>query len=538
MARSLTRHWRWLTGMTVLTLAAGFALPFAVKAPDLQEKRELAQFPALPTRPSDLAKFRKGVDAYVGDHFPARPHLIGGLNGLRLPLQVSGSDRVIVGRDGWLFYDDGTHLGAARNDPQMPAPDVRIWLEHLAGRSEALAKQGVPYLIVAAPQKETIYPQMGPAWYAGPDPDRPALLLSRWAAQSGAGQVLYPHDAIARATGWGMKTYSRNDTHWTGLGAYEAYAAIIGRLQAMGFKEAARPLTDFRELPAEPFDSRDLALMLGVASFVKVDFPQFEDPKVSGTLNIVYLSDNRDWTGPRVIDTGQAGKPVLLITVDSFSNALLPFLYSHFSRLIVAHNQDGSWREDLIARFKPDLVMLEVVESGLPASLNPAPPASADAVARIAKVSAGPRVTPKSKPAKPVTSSSWRATNAPDDLHGREANDTINGLDGDDTIRGGRGGDLLHGGRGNDWMSGDRGDDTLWGDEGADTFHSFSAAGIDKIMDFSIAEGDWVLLDAGSTFTVVQKGPDAVIEMAGGAQVILVGVQAASLKPGSVVVSH
>ena len=38
----------------------------------------LAAAPAWPQRLADLAAFRKAADAYVADHFPSRPHLIGG----------------------------------------------------------------------------------------------------------------------------------------------------------------------------------------------------------------------------------------------------------------------------------------------------------------------------------------------------------------------------------------------------------------------------------------------------------------------------
>lgn len=540
MARNLTNHWRWLTGLTVLTLAAGFAAPSWIKPPDLKERRALATFPDWPKRPADLAAFRKGVDSYVADRFPARPYLIAGLNTLRAPFGVSGSERVIIGRDGWLFYDNDTHLGAARNDPALSSADIRAALTTLAGRTEAAAQKGARYLVVVPPQKETVYPQMGPLWYGGPDPARPAAMLPRFAEASQAGEVLYLHDALAQPTRWGLKTFSRHDTHWTGLGAYEGYAALMRRLQALGLAEGPRPLTDFREITAPARRPHDLAQMLGGVGFAKIDFPQFGDPAAELTMTTTYLTPNQTWTGPRVIDTGQTGKPVVLITLDSFSNALLPFLYSHFSRLILAHNQDGPWREDLIDRFKPDLVILEVVESGLPALLiAPAHPASAAAQDRIAAMMADPP-----RPDGVIPPGLHRTGGGADDdlagkrgddtLDGRAGNDTLDGQGGDDQERGGRGNDLVRGGPGDDWLAGDRGNDTLWGGAGADIFHSFAEAGVDRVMDFSVLEGDRVELEPGTAYAVRQDGADTVIEMQGGGRVILVGVAAKTLRPGSI----
>lgn len=116
-----------------------------------------------------------------------------------------------------------------------------------------------------------------------------------------------------------------------------------------------------------------------------------------------------------------------------------------------------------------------------------------------------------------------------DIVYGNLGNDTGDGGSGDDIIRGGQGDDLLFGSAGNDWISGDRGNDTLTGGAGADTFNTFGDAGTDRVLDFSRAEGDRVRLDPGSTYTVSQVGSDTVINVTGGAQLILVGVSQSGL---------
>ncbi|MEW5688267.1 MAG: FG-GAP-like repeat-containing protein [Pseudomonadota bacterium] len=114
-------------------------------------------------------------------------------------------------------------------------------------------------------------------------------------------------------------------------------------------------------------------------------------------------------------------------------------------------------------------------------------------------------------------------------VYGNLGNDTCEGGDGNDIVRGGQNDDILRAGAGADYVSGDRGDDTVWGGGGADEFHSFGDAGIDRVMDFNLAEGDRVRLDVGTTYTVAQVGADTVVSMNGGGQVILVGVSMSSL---------
>jgi Ca2+-binding RTX toxin-like protein len=117
-------------------------------------------------------------------------------------------------------------------------------------------------------------------------------------------------------------------------------------------------------------------------------------------------------------------------------------------------------------------------------------------------------------------------------VYGNLGNDTCEGGDGNDIIRGGQENDVVRGGAGDDYVSGDRGDDTMTGDAGADIFHSFGEAGIDRVTDFSLAQGDRVQLDPGTQYTLAQVGADTVVSMTGGGQVILVGVSMASLTPG------
>jgi beta-glucanase (GH16 family) len=117
-------------------------------------------------------------------------------------------------------------------------------------------------------------------------------------------------------------------------------------------------------------------------------------------------------------------------------------------------------------------------------------------------------------------------------IYGNLGNDTLTGGGGNEIVRGGQGDDVLFGGAGNDFLSGDRGNDTITGGAGADIFHTFSGAGLDRVTDFSVAQGDRVMVDAGTTYSVSQSGADTVINMGGGDQMVLVGVQVSTLTGG------
>jgi Ca2+-binding RTX toxin-like protein len=121
-------------------------------------------------------------------------------------------------------------------------------------------------------------------------------------------------------------------------------------------------------------------------------------------------------------------------------------------------------------------------------------------------------------------------------VYGNLGDDFCNGGEGDDILRGGQGNDLVYGGAGADYISGDRGEDTMVGNSGADIYHSFGEAGLDLVLGFSRAEGDRVLLDAGTQYEVAQVGADTVITMVGGGRMVLFGVSLAFLDAGWITV--
>jgi Ca2+-binding RTX toxin-like protein len=92
------------------------------------------------------------------------------------------------------------------------------------------------------------------------------------------------------------------------------------------------------------------------------------------------------------------------------------------------------------------------------------------------------------------------ASDGDDRLIGDEGYDTLFGESGDDVVLGGGMTDLLYGGDGKDELFGGGGNDFLNGDLGADKFvfstltDSAIGTGIDKIRDFSAAQGDKIVL--------------------------------------------
>lgn len=369
MARSILMD-RW----SVLMAAVAFCicimlaidrLPGFVR-PELGENRNLASLPALPKNLSDLRAYAKKMDAYINDNFPARPYFIATLNYLRYKAGYSGTSKILVGNDGWLFYDDGSHLDQARDAAPLTTKQRRAWVTTLAGRAEQVRSRNAVYVVLSAPVKELVYPDKAPSWARIGHGD--AELLEPDARAVGYPNLLGLRRTLIRERQAHSDIYTPYETHWTGYGARAAYVTLCERLNELGFPIQPTSASDFTLADAH---AQDLARMLGISSFIQPYFPRLQHP-IQANLKQTYLSETGDPNRPHIIETGLVGKPTIQITADSFGGELLNFLYPHFSRLIVSHPQDGFYREDLISRYHPDVVVLEVVEFGLRYAMSPA----------------------------------------------------------------------------------------------------------------------------------------------------------------------
>jgi len=109
-------------------------------------------------------------------------------------------------------------------------------------------------------------------------------------------------------------------------------------------------------------------------------------------------------------------------------------------------------------------------------------------------------------------------------LGGRFA-DRLEGSNTADTLDGGDGDDLLTGRDGADELAGGLGSDTLTGGSGADRFVLQRGGGGDSISDFSVSDGDRLVVYGYTSWSSIQQqGSDALVTFGGGDTVRLVGV--------------
>ncbi|MDW7659116.1 MAG: hypothetical protein SCM11_18255, partial [Bacillota bacterium] len=221
----------WMTRIRLLFCCLFFLVCFlpligtlaGIETPNL-EKRTLASRPSLYADQALNRDFTSQFDAYFSDHFTFRTNFISGWHQVnQLLLQQSGNDRVIVGKDGWLFFRDtiDDYLGVSRLDAVALSRLDRLL--HL--QQSWLASRGIAWIFMVAPNKHSVYPQMLPDHLS---PIHAASNLDLLKPALADNQYLDLESPLIEAAIHSAEPiYHRTDSHWNNYGARVATQALL-----------------------------------------------------------------------------------------------------------------------------------------------------------------------------------------------------------------------------------------------------------------------------------------------------------------------
>ncbi len=310
-------------GLLLLPLAqmATGALPM----PPLDENRRLSPPPG-PDTP--WHRVPHVAERWFADHFGLRPLLVRAKAQLDWSL-FGRNDRVLVGRDGQLFYRSTVNVEPPVIE-RMVTERGEAMAANMARFAEALHRADIGLVAMSNLMSDRFYPELLPD-EALRRPAEPAIdrLLARFAATPHVTWV--DATAIQRRAMAERRIFHRTDFHWNDPAAHDVAKAIVDAIAAA----EGVPSPWKHPLLVETRRFRG-----GVASFM----PLFVPPSEQG----LFTKQNWDW--PAGMEVGPAppfevrfrfppapGRlPPMLLVGDSFSDA--------FSRNGMDVHFDGTWR--------------------------------------------------------------------------------------------------------------------------------------------------------------------------------------------------
>jgi alginate O-acetyltransferase complex protein AlgJ len=358
---------------TLFLLIALFCLPLLQMSlrvfPDLksQENRILAARPEI-----GLGSFRhpwkliQDYQNYFNDNFGFRNVFIR-INSY-VNLRIFGVSPtplpdVIVGKDGWLFYNvstDGSNLDdyyglAGFTSNQLSA--IKQNMSRL--RSETISRN-ILLIFIIAPSKHTVYEEYLPTRVAMMKGkiSRVDELHSAWGGND-AGAFFVDARRLLVTAKKEMKypLYYRTDTHWNNLGAFLVYSEVMKRVKVRYPMVRALTLDAFN-IFSEQIQGRDLARMVNMTG-------QMSDTEV--TLKPIAPAAAKHSGAPYAYgtamqsQTGGCDNPRLVAFGDSFLPFLIPYFSESFSKgLYLASPLTVDF--SIIDKEKPDVVIVELAE--------------------------------------------------------------------------------------------------------------------------------------------------------------------------------
>lgn len=299
-------------------------------------------------------------DSYFQDHYGLRNWLINwNAHFYYYNLHLSPIDTVVIGKDGFLFYDYKEPYGMSLPDFEghdlMTPGELKKAESKLLDWKNEFDRRGIKFLVVMPPNKHTIYPEKLPNYVQKGSVTR-ADQLDRLIPSLGIEFIDLRPILLEKKRQTNDLLYYLNDTHWNNLGAFYGYQVMAAKLRTM-FPTFHEVLFDDLSFSVSKIkDVGDCAKMINL-------FGELEDYKVSANfknppqaVKSPLSEEDKLW----YFDKNNPKLPRAVIFRDSFSSALQPYLSEGFSRSVYVWQKEIDF--NIIDKEKPDVVIYEILE--------------------------------------------------------------------------------------------------------------------------------------------------------------------------------
>ncbi|MDR3088720.1 MAG: hypothetical protein LBU39_02765 [Desulfobulbaceae bacterium] len=336
------------------------------------ENRALAVMPPWPKNGQNLTGLTIKIDRFLDDHFGFRQDYIARYQRqmLRWFDILPASMPVLRGLDGWYFFTMFQLLDDFYGRIPLTAAQIQTWIKTQTEKQRWLYEQGIRYLLVIPPNKQSVYPQML---------DENALAAQKKSrrdqvvAALGDKTFAFMPDLQEKFRNYsgGKPLYYRGDSHWNDLGASLAFQEMINTLSR--WFPGTNFHTDYaitKKINGRGGNSGmggDLVRIVGIPNH-RENYPCFaRRPRGIKRLPLPYhFSDLPPQPDrPSYLTRAPRAKNQLkaLVFRDSFFVPLAPLIAENFGEVIFLwKSYDKKNVEEAIAHFKPDVVIEEIVE--------------------------------------------------------------------------------------------------------------------------------------------------------------------------------
>jgi len=322
----------------------------------LDEKRKRAVKPELVFNAQTIPEYPGRFEKYFNDCFGFRDTLIYWHNYVTFFwLGSSPSEKVIVGKQGWLFYNDPSLLLDYRRRHPFPQSRLDLMERYLTLLKRWTDERGINLMFLIPPNKHSVYPEFMPDHITRGNETPNRIAFVKLCSQLDV-TVADLSDTILTAKKR-EQVYYRFDTHWNHAGLYEAYRQSMTLLAKSYPDLSFQPKRLFSE-HAKKRGPNDLAALMGLGDDLTESCVDLVPPNAAKTR--LTHSQGKGIGSRYIYETHNEKLPRAMFCGDSFGMGLVPFLNRHFRRFTVVWSYN--FEPGKIEEEQPDLVMYEFLE--------------------------------------------------------------------------------------------------------------------------------------------------------------------------------
>jgi hypothetical protein len=314
------------------------------------ENKNLKPFPVLIENNKINFSFLGGLDTYINERFRFKIQLVELYSYINFNmLKRMEKHPIILGKGNWIFLSSTGCLQDFLKIRRFTAEEMKRFYRQIAARSDWCNANGIKLIILIAPDKHNVYPELFPfEQTAGQNLTETLLDSMPESLQSIKDTIIYPADyLVSKKKEYPYPLFFETDMHWNQGGAFLAYKLLEEKVKNY-FPDTVFPQIEYTTTTG-----------IGPAGDLLRYCPSLK-----------YSTTQVDIT-PKIINGGEEIRQTLPRTVlihDSFFWALSPFTDNLLNVVKTYTIAEGSFRSDYreeILALEPDIIVWEFVEKGM-----------------------------------------------------------------------------------------------------------------------------------------------------------------------------
>ena len=227
------------------------------------ENRALAPLPEIFEADGSFSDtFRADAESWINDNIGMRSEYMQMYTDIKLSMNMSTSDKVLFGRDGWYYYTGDSNIEIATGEYELTEEMLAEIAYYQQMTSDHYKSIGVDYVLALTPSKVSVYPEYLPM--NDYTVDRTAIdILTDYLQEHTDVKVYNGKPAVVAAKAEGQ-VFCKTDSHWTMRGSYAFYEGLYGFMKENGFVDGEPLEVTFGEGPR----TGEFSKMLGVVDIL------------------------------------------------------------------------------------------------------------------------------------------------------------------------------------------------------------------------------------------------------------------------------